>query len=133
MIALGGQTGHMDYWDVFPDLAGLVMEESWVLEVSPSDRAVSLRLEAVMTDEHPRFRPVARGEQHSYLSGWLTLRSDEPVEVELSGAPPALDATGETDLGHIDRLEQIDAEAWEAEGDWGLVRLRRPVVSFTAD
>mgnify|MGYP001313028877 FL=1 len=123
----------MDYWDKFPDLAGLVLEKSWVLEVAPSERAMALRLDAVMTEDHPRFRPAERGEQYAYLTGWLTLSSEEPVEVELSGAAPTRDDAGDTDLGQVDRFERIDQESWEAEGDWGRARLHRPVVSFVAD
>ena len=115
--ASGGQTEPMDYWDRFPDLAGLVLEESWVLEVAPSERAMALRLDAVMTEEHPRYRPGERGGQYAYVTGWLTLSSDEPVEVELSGAPPTRDAAGETDLGQVDRFERVDQESWEAEGN----------------
>ena len=115
--ASGGQTEPMDYWDRFPDLAGLVLEESWVLEVAPSERAMALRLDAVMTEEHPRYRPGERGEQYAYVTGWLTLSSDEPVGVELSGAAPTRDAAGETDLGQVDRFERVDQESWEAEGN----------------
>ena len=127
------QTDGVDYWDAFPDLVGLVLEESWVLEVLPSERAVSLRVEAGMTQQHPQYRPASPGEQHAYLSGWLTLASDEPGDVRLSGARPAVDATGSTDLGQIDRLAQSTDQTWEAEGDWGSVRLSWPCVFFTAD
>ena len=128
-----GKTCGMDYWDAFPDLAGLVLEESWVLDLLPSERSLAVRLDAVMTEEHPQFEPPAPGERYSYLSGWLTLASDESLAIQPSGALPARDASGETDLGHVDRLLQVDEECWEVEGEWGSVRMRRPVVSFAAD
>jgi hypothetical protein len=128
--ALVRHTRFMDYSEAFPDLAGVLLEDSWVLDIAPSERAVSFQLDVVLTPDHPRHRPPTTGEQHCYLTGWLTVQSSQPVEVRLSGAPPAMDASGEADLGNIDRFDLGADEAWELEGTWGSVRVVRPTVSL---
>lgn len=42
----------VDYYEVFRALAGVYLDDSWVLEVVPTAAGVSLRLEAVLTPEH---------------------------------------------------------------------------------
>jgi hypothetical protein len=41
-----------------------------------------------------------------------------------------MDASGEADLGNIDRFDLGADEAWELEGTWGSVRVVRPTVSL---
>lgn len=62
-------TRFMDYSEAFPDLAGVLLEDSWVLDIAPSERAVSFQLDVVLTPDHPRHRPPTTGEQHCYLTG----------------------------------------------------------------
>ncbi len=122
----------MEYHEAFPELAGIYLEDSWVLEVAPSTTGMSFRLEVVLTPEHPRYRPPAAGEKHCYLAGWLTVRSREPIDADLSGAAPATDATGTgtSDFGNIDRFVVGPGETWEMEGSWGQVQVVRPEVSL---
>ena len=120
----------VEYHQAFPDLAGVYLEDSWVLNVAPTEHGVSFRLEAVLTPEHPRYRPRQADEQYCYLTGWLSVRSSEPVEVRLSGLPPAIDVSGEQDLGNIDRFVLHAGEVWAMEGDWGSARVAHPEVSL---
>jgi hypothetical protein len=92
----------VEYHEQFQDLAGVFLEDSWVLEVKPSAHGVSLRLEVVLTADHPHYAPPRAGEQHCYRNGCFELRSAEPLDIELSGAPPSVDAASESDLGHVD-------------------------------
>lgn len=121
----------MEYHEEFGDLAAVFLEDSWVLEVAPSVHAVSLQLETVLTPDHSRYEAPLAGNQHCYRNAWLTVRSAEPLDIHLSGAPAAVDATGEPDLGNIDRFVfDESAQAWELEGDWGRVRARDPKVTL---
>lgn len=111
----------------------MYLEDSWVLEVAPTSDGLSLRLEAVLTPEHPRYQAPAPNEQHCYLTGWLTLRSSDSVELQLSGSPPAADASGAPDYGNIDRLVGDANDVWEMDGDWGYARLAQPEVRLQFD
>ena len=119
----------VEYHQAFGDLAGIYLEDSWVLDIASSDRDVSFRLEAVLTPQHPRYRPPEPGEQYCYLDGWLIVRSTEPIEVWLSRAGPAIDAAGEPDLGNIDRFAAGLDDVWEIVGDWGHARAVDPEVT----
>jgi hypothetical protein len=124
----------MRYYEAFSDLAGVYLEDSWVLEVAPSDHGLSFRLEAVLTPEHPLYEPPKPGEQHCYRTGWLSVGGETPMDIRLSGNCPATDATGEPDFGHVDAFVlNPAANRWELEGDWGQATVRNPEVTLRFD
>lgn len=123
----------MQYFEAFSDLAGVVLEESWVLQVAPATAGLALRLDAVLTRDHPRYGEPAPGEVDCYRTGWLTVSSSEPVEIRLSGVAPAVDATGTPDYGHVDTFGQDSQGCWELEGDWGYARVHGARVSLDLD
>ena len=123
----------MQYHEAFFDLAGVVLEESWVLGVAPATAGLALRLDAVLTRDHPQYVEPGPGEVHCCRMGWLTVSCSEPVEMRLSGAAPAIDATGTPDYGHVDAFGQDSEDRWEHEGDWGYARFRGPRVSLDLD
>lgn len=123
----------MEYHRTFPDLAGVVLEDSWVLDVAPHARGVAFRLDAVLTPEHRNYERPRPGEARCYRRGWLTIESDAQVEVSLSGARPATDADDETDVGHIDLLHSLGDGRWSLNGDWGSVSVTRPTVRLILD
>ena len=53
------------------------------------------------------------------------------TEFQPSGKPPATDATGEADFGHIDAFVLTGPETWTLSGEWGSVSLSRPEVRLT--
>ena len=121
----------MQYFEAFLDLAGVCLEDSWVLDVAPSDHRLSFRIEAALTPEHPRYEPPRAGEQHCYRAGCLSLGSETPMDIRLSGNSPAFDANGEPDFGHVDVFVLNATEnRWELEGDWGQASARDPEVSL---
>jgi hypothetical protein len=122
----------VDYYEAFPDLAGVYLEDSWVLEVAPTAEGVSLRLEAVLTPEHPRYHPPALNKQYCYRTGWLTLTSDA-IDVRLSGRQPYRDPDGSQDFGNIDSFDTSADGAWEMYGDWGSVKISQPRVTLNLD
>lgn len=50
----------MHYHEAFSDLASVYLEDSWVLELAPHDDGLALRLDAVLTSEHPLYAPQVR-------------------------------------------------------------------------
>jgi hypothetical protein len=124
----------MEYFEAFSDLAGVYLEDSWVLEVAASDHGLSLRLETVLTPEHSLYEPSKPGEQHCYRLGWLSVRAENPMDVRVSGHRPAVDATGEPDFGHVDAFGfNATEDRWELEGDWGSAVVRNPEVTLLFD
>lgn len=126
-------TPAVQYNEAFSDLAGVYLEDSWVLELAPTEQELALRIDAVLTPEHPLYEPPTPGEQHCYRSAWLSVHGDS-VETHLSGSPPATDATGEEDFGHVDAFvfDPTD-EHWLLEGDWGTARVHEPDVALRFD
>ena len=64
----------MHYQEAFSDLAGVYLEDSWVLEVAPSDDGLALRVEAVLTPEHSCYEPPKPSEQYCYRK-WVADRA----------------------------------------------------------
>ncbi len=123
----------MHYQEAFSDLAGVYLEDSWVLEVAPSDDGLALRVEAVLTPEHSCYEPPKPSEQYCYRSGWLTVQADS-MEITLSGRPPATDAAGEADFGNVDAVAFDPTDGhWKLEGEWGYARGRDPKVTLRFD
>lgn len=127
-------TGAVKYYQTFSNLAGVCLEESWVLEVAPSDHTLALHLEAALGPEHPLYEAPKPGELSCYRRAWLSIRAEDPIDVQLSGARPALDVTGERDLGHVDEFALSPmGNRWKLEGDWGEAVVRSPEVTLLFD
>ena len=57
------------------------------------------------------------------------------VYLEDSGDPPAVDASGEQDYGHIDTFTPVgdDSSIWELTGDGGEASVTLPAVELSLD
>lgn len=106
-----------DYTTV-ADLSAVYLEDSYVLEIVEEPGTVRVRIEAVLTPEHPAYHPPKAGEQYCYATGWLILSEVEKVEWKRRSDRYFTDATGEVDLGNIDYMKR-EAEGWALGGDWG--------------
>ena len=116
------------YFQAFPALTGIYLEDSWILDIVVGDRELQFRLEAVLTPDHADYTPPLPAEQHCYRAGVLTIRSSNPITLHSSGMAPATDATGERDYGHIDSFVRGAHDSWQLEGDWGSASILNPVV-----
>lgn len=114
-------------------LDGVLLEDSWVLDIAPSERHIAFRIEAVLLPGHPAYADPKPGEVYCFRSGWLSVASSEAVSVELSGAQPAVDASGATDLGNIDGFAEVSDDLWVLEGDWGRATVNSPRVDLVLD
>ncbi|MEU7142895.1 hypothetical protein ABZ942_25860 [Nocardia sp. NPDC046473] len=111
-----------DYAD-YPNLAGLYLEDSYVIDIIESASEVKFLLEAVLTPEHSRYHSPTDGEQHCYVDGELVFTEVRSVEWLDQSLQSFKDATGNEDLGNIDSLTSSDG-AYSVSGDWGRVRIR---------
>lgn len=60
------------------DLAGLervLLEDSWVFDIAPSERQIAFRIEAVLLPGHSAHTDPKPGEICRYQSGWLRWRA----------------------------------------------------------
>jgi hypothetical protein len=119
-----------NYWEL-PEFADLYLEDSWVLEVSASNRSAVFVLDLVLKEGHPSWRPPRPGEQHCYRRASLRFDEAHAVAFRPSGLPPAIDAESETGLGNIGSMTWDD-DGYHLEGSWGtlVIDSPRPVVSI---
>ncbi len=121
------------YDAAFDELAGVLLEESYVLAIHEHDGTVEFSLDAVLTPSHPAYRPPAPDEQYYYRRGQLVIVGAERPRLRHSDARPATDATGEEDFGNIDSLYPVDSngrDRWAMEGDWGELEVVEPLIRF---
>lgn len=111
-----------DYTD-YPELAGLYLEDSYVLGIFELPNEVRFNLEAVLTRQHPAYHDPLPGEQYCYAKGNLVFAEATEVQWLSRSSQQFTDATGEVDLGNIDALSNDDG-VFAVEGDWGRVRIR---------
>jgi hypothetical protein len=105
-----------------PDLADVYLEDSFVLEVRESSDSVALRLDLVLTQDHPRYRDPLPGEQYCYVPATLTFATASKIDWIDRSSAQFRDANGEVDMGNIDFF-QVEEGAFHLGGDWGEVRI----------
>lgn len=126
----------MEYHEAFADLAEIYLEDSWVLNVAPTERGATFRLDVVLTPSHPRYQSPSPGEQHCYRRAQLTVGGRRRSLLRPSDIPPARDASGELDFGNIDVFIQADWDgeaSWELSGDWSDLQIVEPFVNLALE
>lgn len=118
------------YSEAFAPLEHIYLEDSWVLSVSSTARSVMFDLEVVLTESHPDYQGPLPGEQYDYRHATLVVSGDR-VEFTPSGRPPATDASGGLDYGHIDSWTRDEGEWSSLEGEWGMARVHDAHVQLT--
>jgi hypothetical protein len=113
----------------FPGLAGVLVEESYVLDISESPDQLVFHLDAVLTPEHSAYHSPRPGEHYCYAKGRLIFPDVTRVEWLRRNGSHYTDASGEEDLGNIDILN-MEGGAFVAGGDWGAVRISGALPRF---
>lgn len=109
-------------YETLPTLAGVYLEDSYVLSIEEDPHSLTFRLEAVLTPEHPLYRDPRPGEQYCYAKATLTFAPASQIEwISRTGASYR-DADDEEDQGNIDYLES-EPGGYHLGGDWGEVRV----------
>ena len=91
-------------------LAGVFLEDSYVLGISESSEQVVFHLDAVLTPEHPAYHSPRLGEQYCYANGNLIFPDVTQIVWLNRNSSHYTDASGEQDLGNIDILT-VDGDA----------------------
>ncbi len=112
----------MTSYEELPGLDTYVLEESFVLDVTAKPTSVCFRLEVVLTPEHPDYVAPGPDTYLCFKNGRLEFEEVTDLEWTGQGAPPATDASGEIDYGHVDTMTW-DAGLYELQGDWGAMRI----------
>ncbi|MGE2832690.1 hypothetical protein [Mycobacterium sp. SMC-4] len=107
----------------FPGLAGVYLEDSYVLGISELPGRLIFTLDAVLTPESPAYREPRQDEQYCYAPASLVFPDVERIEWIARSDRYFTDAAGEKDLGNIDVLGRA-VDWFVAEGDWGRVRVQ---------
>ena len=103
-----------------PELADVVLEESYVLRISAQPGELTFDVEFALTKDHPSYAAPPSSETECFRRGTLRFVAVRRLIWDGQGAPPAVDASGELDFGHIDSLEWDD-ERYVLTGDWGQI------------
>jgi hypothetical protein len=109
----------------YTHLAGfgaLVLEESYVLGIQATPSAVTFDVDFVLTPEHPAHAPPPPNETECFRVGRIRFVGVHRLVWDHQGAPPATDASGEVDFGHIDSFDW-EENTFRLEGDWGRIEL----------
>ena len=105
-----------------PAFEGVVLEESFVLGIAVEPGIVTFAVEFVLAPDHVEYRVPPPEEQFCFNTGTLVFSRVSDFTWTGQGAPPATDATGESDYGHIDFLA-VEGPAYSMGGDWGTMRI----------
>jgi hypothetical protein len=114
------------------DLSEFVLEESYVLGVLARPGEVVFEIDFVLTQRHPAYMSPPPSEVECYRKGRLLFTDVEQLLWDDQGAPPATDASGESDYEHIDSFEW-DQTRYAMSGDWGRMELTARSVQAQLD
>jgi hypothetical protein len=103
-----------------PGLSEIVLEESYVLDVRAAPGELIFDVDFVLARDHPAYAPPPPSQVECFRRGSLRFTGLERLVWDDQGKPPAIDASGERDFGHIDSFE------WEGgryflSGDFGRI------------
>lgn len=99
---------------------GILLSESYVLDVRAQPSRVTFLMEFALTEGHPLFQTPPQDSYMCYRSGTLTLNGVSRLMWTDQGAPPAYDANDERDYGTIDSWNESTG-ALTIYGDFGRI------------
>lgn len=118
----------MESYLEIPELAKLVLEESYVLGVEEGDGTIEIRLDAVLARDHPELRPPRPGEW-AYIRE-AVIRFTSVSEFSWTARmPPATDATGSASWDGFESVTR-DGNLYRLAGDVGNLTFRAERIEF---
>lgn len=84
----------MTNYDQLPALAGVYLEDGYVLAIDETRQQLSFSLLAVLTPHHPAYRGPLPGEPYCYAYGVLTFANASRIEWERRSGNHYVDADG---------------------------------------
>lgn len=103
-------------------LAGLYLEDSYVLRIDERGDALIFYMEFVLTESHPEYESPKLGEQYCYRYGDITFPAVTRVAWLNRDGRKSVDADGKTDIGNIDSF-YYENSTYHLEGGWGVVKI----------
>jgi hypothetical protein len=113
-------------------LEDIVLEESYVLGITATPGRLVFEVDFVLTPNHPLYRPRSAGTFACFRRGEFRFETVKSLQWTDQGAPPARDATGEIDYGHIEGFEWKPG-CYRLEGSWGFMEVAGSDVQVTLD
>lgn len=110
------------YYEKIECLRDIYLEDSFVLKLTEGLDSIEFELEAVLTKEHPRYRPPKQNERHCYKKLTLRLGNCSNVRWVRKSLTSSTGTDGETDYDNIDHFTAMKNKL-HLSGDWGEVRL----------
>lgn len=118
-----------DYTSI-PALAHLVLEESWVLEITARPGVVEFDMDLIFAKDHPDLKPPREGDMYYYRTGTIQFTGVTSLTWSDQGAPPATDASGTQDYGAIDSFRWAGS-TYTFDGSWGAMHIEAAAVDVT--
>jgi hypothetical protein len=105
-----------------PGLEALYLEDSYVLGVHENASEVRFELDAVLTQDHPKWSQPPPDQQYAYLRVDLVFPNARRIEWVERAMRPVSDPAGGSEYGNIDSFEW-PTNYYDLLGEWGHVRI----------
>jgi hypothetical protein len=112
-------------YDQLPGLEHLYLEDSYLLGVHEGHDELRFDVEAVLTEDHPRYVPRKPDEAYTYLRVAIVFSDPRSVTWIERPMKPITGPDGEIDYGNIDSFTWQN-DRYELIGDWGHVVIDGP-------
>lgn len=119
------------YWEI-AGFEALYLEDSWILEIRLGEGVLTISADLVLRETHPAYTGPRPGEQYCYRRGLITFEDVNQFSWADRGQVPAIDSSGEEDLGTFDQFDVEDG-TYLLTGDFGkiVVTSKPPTVSLS--
>ncbi|RMU66845.1 hypothetical protein ALP29_200436 [Pseudomonas syringae pv. avii] len=109
----------MNYHEI-PELSNFYLEDSYVLAIDEGASSLKFKLEAVLSENHPRYEKPITSEKYCYRKISLCFLNADSFVWTNRNFIAFSDSSGETDYGNIDSFS-ISDDGYTLSGDWGKV------------
>jgi hypothetical protein len=105
-----------------PGFEALYLEDSYVLDVRETGRAVIFVMDFVLTRQRQACQPPKPNEQYCYHRGQIEFVGPETVNWMRREFRPTTDPDGSVDYGNIE-IFQNTGTVYQVAGEWGEVHI----------
>lgn len=108
----------MTPYTALPDFEHLYLEDSFILGIEANPGILTVRLDVVLTEDHPDYSAPLPNEQYCYRSALIRFEGVTRLHWLSSSLRPAIDASGEMDYGGVDEFGR-DGSTFVLVGEFG--------------
>lgn len=111
----------------------ICFEDSYVLSITVAPYKLQMHLDFSLHENHPEYRNPKINEHGYFRKGNIVIDTVQDILWECNhNAPPAIDANGEIDWGHLDEFICED-NSWILSGDWGRIKITGGKLSLSLE